>query len=162
MAFTLDLDGLLQSITSIAATITGIRKAWNYDEWPDRPPGLPTGGTGAYHFTGFPGEGAGGVRYILRGWDVSEYEIAVPLYVVVADSAAQRRARSWAEPYFGRYPQTFRDELHLNGTITNGSFLLEEQAIIVRVIPDYPAFDGFYVIRFMGVIHTKGAHTNIV
>lgn len=162
MAFTLDLDTLLQNITTLAGTITGIRKAWNYDEWPDRPPGLPTAGTGAYHFTGFPGEGAGGVRYILRGGDVSEWEIGVPLYVVVADSAAQRRARSWAQPYYGRYPELFRDNLHLSGAITNGAATFDEAAVVVRSIPDYPAFDGFYILRFLLTVHTKGAHTNVV
>jgi len=52
--------------------------------------------------TGFPEEGDGW-RYTVRGTDLSEYEITVPLYTIVIDAAKVRRSRQWAAPYIDRY-----------------------------------------------------------
>lgn len=156
MALVLNLDNILTQITTIASGITGIRQAFNYDEWPDVPPGLPNENY-AYHFTALPGEVGGGVRYLLRGSDLHEYEIVVPLYTVVAPAAQIKRARLWAAPFFGRYPETYRDRLHLNSAISAGSALFEQPAVIVRDIPNYDGYEDFYILRHMLTVHTKGS-----
>jgi len=161
MALTLDLDTLLDNITTIAATITGIRKAYSYDAWPDAPPGM-FDAEAALHLTGLPGTDGTEVRYIVRGSDLSEYEIEVPLYTVVCSGAQIKRSARWIAPYFGRYPETFRVNLHLSGAITAGRFNLTQGSRIVRTIPNFPAYDDFFTLRHSGVIHTKGAVTNTV
>lgn len=156
MALTLNLDAILTQINTIASGMTGIRQAYNYDEWPDAPPGNPTEGQ-AYHLTGFPGEVGGGVRYFFRGVGLHEYEIVVPLFTVIAPSGMFKRARSWAEPYYGRYIETFRDELHLNGTINAGSAVFQQPSIVVTQIPLFDGYDDFYTIRHLLTVHTKGS-----
>src|SRR3989304_8099011 len=119
MALTLDLDTLLDNITTIAATITGIRKAYSYDAWPDAPPGM-FDAEAALHLTGLPGTDGTEVRYIVRGSDLSESEIEGPLYTVVCSGAQIKRSARWMAPYFGRFPETFRVNLHLSGAIPPG------------------------------------------
>ena len=53
MTLTLDLDALLATVTTTARAITGIRTAFDYDEWPDSPPAM-FNKNAALHLTGFP------------------------------------------------------------------------------------------------------------
>jgi hypothetical protein len=153
-----DLDALLQQVTTIASGITGVRQAYNYDEWPDAPPGMPNSEQ-VYHLTSLPGEVGAGMREIIRGSDLAEYEIDVPLYVVIAPPAMYKRARAWARPFFQRYYDAFRTELHLNGTITAGSAMISKPSIVVTKIPFFPGYDDFYTIRHILTAHVKGAAT---
>jgi len=155
---TFDLDALLQNITDIASGITGIRTAYNYDEWPDSPPGMPNDGN-VYHLTALPGEVGGGMREIIRGSDLGEYEIDVPVYVVIAPPAMYKRARAWARPFFQRYYDAFAVQLHLSGAITAGSARIERPSIVVTKIPFFPGYDDYYTLRHIVTCHVKGART---
>ena len=156
MALSLDLDTLLGGITSTASAITGIRAAYDYDEWPDSLPGMPNE-EAAFHFTGFPEEGDGW-RYTVRGTDLSEYEITVPLYTIVIDAAKVRRSRQWAAPYIDRYRAAYdsRAAILAVGSGNTGSALYTGGRI-VRAIPDWPGYDGFYTLRHELALHVKGA-----
>lgn len=156
MALNLDLDNILTQVNSIATNITGIRQAFNYKDWPDSPPGMPTEGQ-AYHFTALPGEVGGGVRYFLRGSDLHEYELVVPLYTVVGPPGQIKRARYWAAPFYARYIEAYRDRLHLNGAITAGSALFQQPSIVVRNVPNFEGFEDFYILRHLLTVHTKGS-----
>jgi len=153
-----DLDALLQQVTTIASGITGIRQAYNYDEWPDAPPGMPNDGQ-VYHLTSLPGEVGSGMREIIRGSDLAEYEIDIPLYVVIAPPAMYKRARAWARPFFQRYYDAYRTEMHLNSTITAGAALITKPSIVVSKIPFFAGYDDFYTIRHILTVHAKGAAT---
>ena len=156
MALTLDLDTLLASITTAARAISGIRTALDYDEWPDSPPGM-FNQNAALHLTGFPEEGDGW-RYIVRGIDLSEYEFTVPLYTVVVEAAKVRRSRGWAAPYIDRYRAAFDTRARILdvGTGNTGS-ILYDGATIVRSIPDWPGYDGYFMVRHRLSCHIKGA-----
>lgn len=160
MAFILDPDAILAAITSTAAGITGIRAAYDYDAWPDAPPALHGDGS-ALHLTGVPGEDGTGWTYGLGGPDLAVWTLRVPLYTVVADSARTSRARSWALTYASRYVEAFRGALHLSGTITAGSVGFDEETRIVRSLgDDWPGYDGFYIVRHVLTVTTKGAVSN--
>jgi hypothetical protein len=152
----LDMDTLLASITSTAATISGIRFAHDYDEWPDAPSGM-FNREAALHLTGFPEEGAG-FGYILRGTDLSEWEIEIPMYTVVVEAAKVQRSRGWAGPYPERYRAAFdtRTSILAVGTGNTGS-IIYTGATVVRSIPDWPGYDGFYMLRHRLMAHIKGA-----
>ena len=155
MALTLDLDALLATITATAADITGIRTAFDYDEWPDSPPGM-FNREAALHLTGFPEEGSGW-NYLVRGMDLSEYEIEIPLYTVVIPAAQIKRSRSWAGPYIDRYRAAFDTRASILGVGTgNTGSLLYTGGRIVRSIADWPAYDGFYMLRHTLMAHVKG------
>lgn len=155
MALTLDLDTLLASVTTRARSITGIRTAYDYDEWPDAPPGM-FNGEDALHLTGFPEEGDGW-RYIPRGMDLSEYELEIPLYTVVIPAAKIKRSRGWAAPYIDRYRAKFdsADAIGDTGTGNTGS-ILYMGGNVVRSIPDWEGYDGFYILRHRLLAHVKG------
>lgn len=155
MALTLDLDALLASVTTTARTISGIRTAFDYDEWPDSPPAMFVKNA-ALHLTGFPEEGDGW-RYILRGTDLSEYEMTVPMYTVVVEAAKVRRSRGWAAPYVDRYRVAFdtRTKILDVGSGNTGS-VLYDGATVVRSIADWAAYEGFYMLRHRLVFHVKG------
>lgn len=157
MSLTLDLDAILASITSTAGAITGIRAAYDYDEWPDSLPGMPSS-EAAFHFTGFLEEGDGW-RYMPRGTDLSEYEVSsIPLYTIVVEAAKVRRSRQWAAPYIDRYRVAFdtRTAILSVGSGNTGSALYMGGRI-VRAIPDWPGYDGFYMLRHELALHAKGA-----
>ena len=156
MALTLDLDALLATITTTARAISGIRSAIDYDEWPDAPSGMYNQDQ-ALHLTGFPEEGQGW-RYIVRGIDLSEYEIEIPLYTVVITAAQVKRSRKWAAPYIDRYRAAFdtRDSILGVGTGNTGS-LLYAGGRVVRAIPDWDGYTGFYTLRHSLAAHIKGA-----
>ena len=153
-----DLDALLTQVTTVAATITGVRAAYNYDAWPDAPPGMPNEDQ-VYHRTSRRGEVGGGMREIIRGSDLAEYEIDVPLYVVVAPPAMYKRARAWGRPFFQRYYDAYRLQMHLNSTITAGAALISKPSIVTTKIPFFPGYDDFYTIRHILTVHAKGAAT---
>ena len=155
MALTLDLDVLLASVTTTARTISGIRTAFDYDEWPDSPPGM-FNRNAALHLTGFPEEGDG-FRYLVRGTDLSEYEFTVPMYTVVVESAKVRRSRGWAAPYVDRYRVAFdtRTKILDVGTGNTGS-VLYDGATVVRSIADWDSYSGFYMLRHRLAFHVKG------
>ena len=155
---TFSLDTLLQEITDIGAGITGIRAAYNYDEWPDAPPGMPNEDQ-VYHLTSLPGEVGGGMRELVRGSDLGEYEIDVPIYVVIAPPAMYKRARSWAQPFFQRYYDAFAVQLHVGGSITSGAAHIAKPTIVVSKIPFFPGYDDFYTLRHIVTCHVKGART---
>lgn len=165
MTLTLDIDGLTTAITTIAGNISGIRRAYNYNEWPSRPPGAPNKDN-AYHLTGMPGTDGTGVQYGMIGMDLSEYIIGVPLYAIVLglDGLTRDRSASWISPYYGRYPEMFRDHAQLTvnsvPAIASGIAQFETPAQVTRSIPDYPGFDGFFIVRWTLMCHIKGAHTN--
>lgn len=159
MPFTLDADAILAGITTVARTITGIRTAYDYDAWPDAPPAIHADGQ-AIHLTGFPGEDGTGWSYRYGGSDLAIWTLRVPLYTVVADSATTPRARAWALPYVARYPEAYRASLRLGGAITAGSVSFDEDATIVRAIPEFPGYDGFYIVRHVLTVVTKGGVTN--
>ena len=156
MSLALDLDTLLDSIHARAIAITGVRGGFKFDEWPDSLPSLPSR-EAAWHLTGFPEEGQG-VRYVPRGSDLSEYEVDIPLYTIVVDAAQVKRSRSWIAPYFDRYRAAFdtRTAILDVGTGNTGS-ILYTGATIVRAIPDWSGYDGFYMLRHTLVAHVKGA-----
>ena len=156
MALTLDMDALLEDITTVARAISGIRTAYDYDEWPDSPPGMFNKDQ-ALHLTGFPEEGDGW-RYILRGVDLSEYEFTIPLYTVVVDAAKVKRSRGWVAPYVDRYRAAFdtRSTILSTGTGNTGS-VIYTGATVVRSIPDWDAYTGFYMLRHELRHHVKGA-----
>jgi len=156
MALSLDLDAILAGITTTARAISGIRTAYDYDEWPDSPPGM-FNREQALHLTGFPEEGDGW-RYIVRGIDLSEYEITVPLYTVVVDAAKVKRSRGWAAPYIDRYRAAFdtRAAILATGSGNTGSALYGGGQV-VRAIADWPGYDGFYIFRHRLELHVKGA-----
>lgn len=156
MSLTVGIDALLARITARAAAITGIRAAFDYDEWPDSPPALPREDQ-AYHLTGFLEEGDGW-RYIPRGSDLSEYEFTVPLYTVVIDAAKVKRSRNWVEQYIDSYRTAFDSRAAILdvGSGNTGS-LLYLGGRVVRSIPDWPGYDGFYMLRHELRCHVKGA-----
>lgn len=159
MTLSLDIDDLLARVTYRASLITGIRRAFDYDEWPDSPPALPVAHQ-AYHLTGYLEESTG--IYTDRGTDLSEWELNIPLYTVVVDAARVKRSRGWTSPYPERYATAFRENLFLPqagtyGITAGGAMYLNFR--IVRAIPDWPGYDGFYMIRHELLIHTKGVVT---
>lgn len=156
MSLSLDLDAILADITTAARAITGIRVAFDYDEWPDALPAMPSQNA-AYHLTGFPEEGDGW-RYTPRGSDLSEYEFTIPLYTIVVDAARVRRSRGWAGPYIDRYRAAFdtRTRILSTGTGNTGS-VLYLGGRVVRSIPDWPEYDGHYMLRHELRHHVKGA-----
>lgn len=156
MALLLDLDTLLAAITSNARGITGIRTAYDHDEWPDAPPGM-FNRNAALHLTGFPEEG-GGWTYTARGIDLSEYEVEIPLYTVVIPAAQVKRSRSWAGPYIDRYRAAFDTRASiLNLGSGNTGSLLYDGGRVVRSIPDWEGYDGFYMLRHRLLAHVKGS-----
>ncbi len=156
MALLLDMDGLLAAITSNARGITGIRTAFDHDEWPDRPPGM-YGSEAALHLTSFPEEGSGWT-YLARGMDLSEYEIEIPVYTLVVTSAKARRSRQWMAPFIDRYRTAFDTRASiLNLGAGNTGSLLYVSGRVVRSIPDWPEYDGFYMLRHTLVAHVKGS-----
>lgn len=157
MTLVLDIDDLLARVTYRASLITGIRQAFDYDEWPDSPPAMPRENL-AYHLTGYLEEGSG-VRYTDRGSDLSEWELSVPLYTVVVESAKAMRARGWTSPYPERYAAAFRTNLYLpmDGTYgIDAGGAMWTGCRVVRSIPDWPGYDGFYMLRHDLTLHTKG------
>jgi len=159
---TLDAEALLAAVTTIARTITGIRTAYDFDEWPEAPPAIQNAGH-AIALTGFPGEDGTGWGYTLGGPDLAVWTLTVPLYTVVADSAMTRRARAWALPYVARYPEAYRAHIHLDGAITSGSCGFDDEARIVRTLgPDWPGYDGFYIVRHVLTIVAKMGVVNAV
>lgn len=153
MSLALNMDSLLAGITTVSRAITGVRLAYDYDEWPDSPPGLFNKDQ-ALHLTGFPE----------RGWDyhpqpgLSWYSFDVPLYTVVIESAKVRRSRGWAAPYIDRYRIAFdtRTNILSVGTGNTGS-VDYAGALIVRDIPDWPDYTGFYMLRHVLSCRIKGA-----
>ena len=155
---TFSLSDLLTQVTNVASNIQGIRQAYNFDTWPDSPPGNPTEDQ-AYHLTALPGEVGAGMREFIRGSDLGEYEIDVPLYVVIAPSGMYKRAREWAQPFFQRYYDAYRLKLHMGGTITAGAALITKPSIVTTKIPFFPGYDDFYTIRHILTVHAKGGVT---
>lgn len=156
MTLSLDLDALLATTTTTASGITGIRFAYDYDQWPETPPGK-LGQDAAMHLTGFLEEGQGW-RYNVRGDTLSEYEFDVPLYTVVVETARVKRSRGWAGPFIDRYRAAFdtRAAILATGTGNTGS-VLYTGGRIVRSIPEWPGYDGFYILRHVLRYHVKGA-----
>lgn len=160
MPFILDPAAILAAITTVGRSITGIRTAYDFDEWPDAPPAIHSQGQ-AVHLTGFPGEDGTDWGYALGGPDLAIWTLRVPLYTVVADSARTSRARAWALPYVARYAEAYRASLRLGGTITSGGCSFDEPARIVRDLgEDWPGYDGFYIVRHVLTVVSKGAVTN--
>ena len=156
MTLSLDLDALLATITTTARAISGIRTAFDHDEWPDAPPGMFNQNQ-ALHLTGFPEEGQGW-RYEVRGIDLSEYEIEIPLYTVVISAAQVRRSRKWAAPYIDLYRTAFDTRASILGVGTgNTGSLLYAGGRVVRSIPDWEAYDTFYILRHSLQAHIKGS-----
>lgn len=153
MTLALNLDTILANVTTVAAGIAGIRRAYNYDEWPDSPPGL-FNREQAMHLTSFPEEGDGWqVRHLAV--DMDEIELVVPLYTVVIAAAQVRRSRSWVQPYLDRYRVAFAANMQLAGAIAAG-VADYEGGQVVRAIPDWDGYDGCYMLRHRLRIHTKG------
>ncbi len=159
MTLSLDIDDLLSRVTYRASLITGIRKAFDYDQWPDSPPALPRENQ-AYHLTGFLEDGAF-LTYTDRGSDLSEWELPLELFTVVVESAQVLRARQWIAPFPERYAAAFRENLYLpmDGTygIDAGGAMYQGCTVIEGVGAKWPGWAGFYVLRHRLVIHTKGA-----
>ena len=157
MTLSLDIDDLLERVTYRCGLITGIRKAFDYDEWPDSPPALPAQNS-AYHLTGYLEDGPGAI-YTDRGSDMAEWELMIPLYTIVVDAARVRRSRGWSSPYPERYAAAFRenDALPMSGTygIAAGTAIYRGFRV-TRSIPEWPGYDGFYLLRHDLVLHTKG------
>lgn len=158
MTLSLDIDDLLSRVTSICSGITGIRKAFDYDAWPDSPPALPVANA-AYHLTGYFEEGQGAI-YTDGGSDLSIWRLNIPLYTVFVNSARTKRSRGWTAPFPERYADTIRenDALYVNGTygITAG-IAMYLGFRVVRAIPDWPGYTDFYMLRHELLIETKGA-----
>ena len=159
MTLSLNIDTMLGSITTLSGSISGIRHAYNYDAWPDSPPGMFNKDQ-AMHLTGYPEEGDGW-RYVMRGMDRSEFELTVPLYTVVISAAQVKRSRAWVAQYLDSYPALFRKNILLNGSIPDGSAIYMGGRV-VRSIPDWPGYDGFYILRHELRVHTKGHVINTV
>lgn len=159
MPLALDLPTVLGNITTLCGTITGIREAFNYDSWPQRPPGEPNKGQ-AYHLTGLPGTDGTSVGYNTVGMDLSEYLLDVPLYTVVANPQDLSRAAGWMTQYISGYPELFRDHIFLSGALSAGGAYLEQRGAIVRSIPDWPGYSNFFILRWVLSVHIKGQHTN--
>lgn len=159
MTLSLNLDTLCQKVTDLAATITGIRHAYNYDEWPDSPPGMFSK-ENAMHLTGFLEEGDA-ARYTDRGSDLSEWEVTLPLYTVVIAAAQVKRSRGWMAPYPDRYLAKFAANMLLSGALTSGAAIYGG-CRIVRAIPDWSGYDGFYMLRHELLVHSKGVVTKAV
>lgn len=156
MALLLDLDGLLATITTTARAITGIRTAFDHDQWPNSPPGMFTQNS-ALHLTGFPEEG-NGWQYVLQGMDLSEYVIEIPLYTVVIAAAQVMRSRQWTAPYIDRYRAAFDTRASILGLGSgNTGSLIYAGGRVVRQIPDWSGYDGFYMLRHVLTAHVKGA-----
>src|SRR3990167_5925589 len=156
MSLTLDLDALLATITTTAEGISGIRTAFDYDAWPDAPPGM-FNKEQALHLTGFPEEGQGWT-YVVRGIDLSEYEIELVCYTVVIPAAQIKRSRSWAAPYIDRYRAAFDTRASILGVGTgNTGSLLYAGGRVVRQIPDWPGYDQFFMLRHSLAAHIKGS-----
>jgi hypothetical protein len=111
--------------------------------------------------TGYLEEGQG-ATYHDGGSDLAEWNLYVPLYTIVVDAGMVRRSRGWTSPYPERYADAIRrnDALPMSGTygITAGTTLYNGFRV-VRSIPDWPGYDGFYMLRHEIRIHTKGAVT---
>jgi hypothetical protein len=156
MALTLDLTTLLATITTTARGITGIRTAFDHFQWIETPPGMFTQGA-ALHLTGFPEEGQGWT-YTPLGIDLSEYIVSIPLYTVVISAAQVKRSRQWAAPYIDRYRAAFDTRASILGVGTgNTGSLLYTGGRVVRTIPDWPGYDGCYMLRHQLEAHVKGA-----
>jgi hypothetical protein len=156
VSLALDLDALLATITTTASAISGIRTAFDYDAWPDSPPGM-FNKNAALHLTGFPEEG-GGVTYIMRGSGLSRYELEIPLYTVIIPAAQVKRSRSWAAPYFDRYRVAFDTRASILGVGTgNTGSLRYDGCRVVRAIPDWDAYMGFYMLRHLLIADIRGA-----
>ena len=156
MTLSLDLDALLATITTTARAISGIRTAFDHDEWPDAPPGMFNQNQ-ALHLTGFPEEGQGW-RYEVRGIDLSEWEFTVPLYTVVIAAAQVKRSRKWAAPYLDRYRLAFDTRTSiLNVGAGNTGVVLYDGASVARSIPDWDGYNGFFMLRHRLNCHVKGA-----
>jgi hypothetical protein len=155
MTLALDMDALLASVNTVAEAITGIRAAYDYDEWPDSLPGMPAKDA-AFHFTGFPEERDGWTYHAQPG--LSWYDFDIPLYTVVVEAAKVRRSRQWAAPYVDRYRLAFdtRTNILAVGTGNTGS-ITYGGAQVVRSIPDWPGYDGFFILRHRLVARVKGA-----
>ncbi len=153
MTLSLSLDSLLSQINSMAATITGIRHAYNYDEWPDAPPGLFNKNQ-AMHLTGYPEEGDGW-RYRMLGIDMDEFEVSVPMYTVVVAAAQVKRSRNWTAQYLDSYAAKFAAAPTLSGSIAAGSAVYTGGRV-VRGIPDWDGYAGFYILRHTLEVHVKG------
>jgi hypothetical protein len=160
MPFTLDLPDILEHVTTVASGITGVRTAYDYDEWPDAPPAIHNAGQ-AVHLTGVPGEDGTGIGYTLGGPDLAIWTIRVPLYTVVSNSAA--RGRAWALPYITRYAEAYRAHIHLDGAITSGSVNFDEEMRVVRDLgDDWPGYAGFYILRHTLTVVSKGGVVNVL
>jgi hypothetical protein len=160
VTFTLDLPDILEHVTTIASGISGIRTAYDFDEWPDSPPAIHSADQ-AIHLTGAPGEDGTDISYTLGGPDLSIWTIRIPLYTVVSNGAA--RGRAWALPYASRYPEAYRGHIHLDGAITAGSVNFDEGMVVVRTLgEDWPGYDGFYILRHVLTVVTKGGVVNAV
>lgn len=153
----LDPAAILTAITTVARGITGIRLAWDYDEWADSPPGVHNENQ-ALHLTGMPGEDGTDWQYALGGPDLGIWTLRVPLYTVVNDSATGNRTRAWALPYVARYHEAFRASVKLGGIVSSVGF--DEPARIVRSIPDWPGYDGAYIVRHVLTVVVKGGVVN--
>ena len=155
MTLSLDFDTLLDAIHARAIAITGIRGGFRFDEWPDSLPSMPSQ-EAAWHLTGFPEEGQG-VRYMVRGTDLSEYEVEIPLYTIVVEAAKVRNSRKWVAPYFDRYRAAFdtRTAILDVGTGNTGS-ILYTGAQVVRAIPDWDNYSGYFMLRHTLMAHVKG------
>lgn len=166
MPLSLDLPTILGNTNTLCGLIPNIREAFNYDSWPQRPPGMPNARQ-AYHLTGLPGTDGTTIGYNIVGMDLSEYVLEVPLYTIIADPQDTGRAALWMAPYISAYPDLFRDHIYLGNTATGlanalvmGGAYLEQRGTIVRAIPDWPGFNGFFILRWVLTVHVKGAHTN--
>lgn len=166
MTLSLDLLALCDNITTLASHVAGIRKAFNYDEWPERPPGMANAEQ-AYHFTGMPGTDGTSIRYNMVGMDLSEYVVTVPLYCLVVSDPSLSRSMLWAGRYPARYFEYFRDRLFLGDTATGlanavsgGGLTFDGDATLIRSIPNYPGFENFTIWRIPLTVHSKGQHTN--
>ena len=71
------------------------------------------------------------------------------------------RARAWALPYVARYPEAFRGAMKLGGTIESGACSFDEDARIIRLIPDWPGYYGFYIVRHVLSVTTRGTVDNV-
>ncbi len=156
MSLFLDLDGLLATITTTARAITGIAVAYDHDEWVDKPPGMFRQ-EAAMHLTGFPEEGQGW-QYIPVGIDLSEYIVQIPLYTVVVTAAMVARSRQWSAPYIDRYRAAFDTRASILGVgAGNTGSMLYVGGRVVRSIPDWVGYDGYYMLRHQLEAHVKGA-----
>lgn len=155
MPLTIALDTYLQAITDLASGISGIRHAYNYDEWPDSPNGMFNQNQ-AMHLTGYPEEGDGW-QYRIDGIDLDELIVTIPMYTVVIAAAQVRRSRRWVAQYLNSYPATFSaaSGITLFGNITSGSALYRGGRV-VRAIPDWDGYSGFYMLRHEVELHVKG------